>query len=80
VQLDELLDDRQPQSQTAELARRRSVALPKAFEHMREEFRADPDASVTDRKTPIISRASQNRREWHLFSFSGAVAWVASRT
>jgi len=51
VQLDELLDDGQPQSQAAELARRRSVALAEAFEHVLEEFRARAQKAGTGYQT-----------------------------
>jgi hypothetical protein len=48
VELDELLDDRQPEAETAVAARRRSVGLPKTFEDVGQECTIDSFAVVRD--------------------------------
>src|SRR5947209_7888972 len=50
VKLDQPLDDRQPQSQSAPAASERSVALTEALKHVRHQLRLNPDAGVLDRE------------------------------
>jgi hypothetical protein len=46
MQLDQMLHDRQPQSEAAEHARRRGVVLPETLEHMWQELGTDAEPGV----------------------------------
>ncbi len=46
MQLDQALDDRQPEPQAAEVARRRGVPLAEPLEQMRDEIRVDANPGV----------------------------------
>ena len=50
VQLDQALDQRQPQPEAAICAPRGPIRLGERIEHVRQEFRRNPDAVVADRE------------------------------
>jgi hypothetical protein len=57
VQFDEVLDDREPEPESAVLSRCRCVGLAKAVEYMRYELRFDTLAKIANRDIYAVTRS-----------------------
>ena len=62
VRLDEVLDDRQPEPETAVTPRRRAIRLPERLEHRRQELSGNPAPVSATTISAMLPRARSRTR------------------